>query len=389
MSPEFYSKNRSSLATNVPGKIIVIAGNTLMQRVGDDSFPFRQESNLLYLTGLTEPNICLVMNTENGEEFIMIDPKPEIQTIFEGGINETDIKATSGVGQIKNFSDGLTYIVKNAKNEVLSNIPKDWEKTSFTQNSFRQTVQRRLRARSIKISDVSLEIAKLRMVKQPQEIATITKAVSITKKALTVAESALSHSKNESQLESIITIEFAGAGVAHGYEPIIASGHNATTLHYRKNNSFYKMGDVVLFDVGAEVANYSADISRTYVAGSGGPNNMGAQVIASVSRAQAELVEAVKPGTTWKQLHELSEKLIGQSLVDMRVITSMSDVRKYFPHAFGHYLGLDVHDTGDYSAPLQEGMILTVEPGIYIPEMSIGVRIEDDILVTSTGAKML
>ena len=142
----------------------------------------------------------------------------------------------------------------------------------------------------------------------------------------------------------------------------------------------------ILLDVGAEYAGYAADISRTYVKGK---NDRAAAVIAAVKNVQSNLIAQVKPGVTWNELSEKALDMVADELLALKVITNKKDAQKYFPHAFGHFLGLDVHDVGDYSQPLAENMVITVEPGIYIPEEAIGVRFEDDILVTKTGAKVL
>lgn len=384
---EFYKNNRANLAKLCPESIIIIAGNSLMQRTGDTNFIFRQDSNLLYLTGLLQPNTCLVINAKTGEEFIMLDKKTGTAEIFDGNFDESEISRVSGVALIKNYKDGLDYIVTKSKSStVMFNDALAWNKVDFTINNHRQSVKRRLQARRIKIENVSPNLANMRMIKQPQEIEAIEQAVKITKQALTLAEQGIASVKNEQLLLATINVSFAKQGVVHAYEPIVASGKNATILHYVKNNASINNGDVVLFDVGAEVSGYAADISRTYIKGQ---NTRAVEIIKVVQGIQAAIISQIKPGATWKGLSELALKLTAKELIRLKVITEQKDAQKYFPHTFGHFLGLDVHDAGDYTQPLAENIVLTVEPGIYIPEEGIGVRIEDDILVTKTGAKLL
>lgn len=383
-STDFYIQNRAKLRELAGNKIVVVAGNSLMQRTGDTNFPFRQNGDFLYLTGVTEPNCVLVINGKTGEEFIMVDAKTGVHKIFDGEYNAEEITKTSGISDIRTTNEGLNYITAHAKNIFMNagKIPQ----VEFTVNGYRAKIMQKIKRRGVATADVRPLIATLRMIKQPAEITAIQKAIAITKQALTEIEPLIQNAQNENELSSELNVRFAKAGVEHAFSPLIQAGLNTTILHYDKHNAPIGSNAVVLFDIGAEYQHYAADISRTFVKGT---NERAKTVIAAVTDIQKRLIAHVMPGRTWRELHEYSEQLTLEKLKDLGITDDPALVRQYFPHAFGHFVGLDTHDAGDYTVPLQAGMVITVEPGIYLPEEQIGVRIEDVILVTETGAKVL
>ena len=385
-SSEFYIKNRAKLRKQVGDKNIVVVGNSLMQRTSEVTFPFRQNSDFLYLTGVTEPNSALVINGKTGEEFIMVDAKIGIHKIFDGVYNPKEIASTSGISDIRTTLQGLSYISQNSNQGVGINHGPLVRKVDFELNGYRAVIARKLKARGVKLEDARLSIVSQRMIKQPVEIVAIQKAIALTKKALSEIEPLVQQAKNENDLSIELNVRFARAGVEHAFSPLIQAGLNTTILHYDKHNAPIANNSVVLFDIGAEYQHYAADISRTYIKGT---NERAAKVIAAVQDVQKRLIAHVMPGRTWRELHEYSEQLTLEKLKELGVTDDPGLVRQYFPHAFGHFVGLDTHDAGDYTMPLQAGMVVTVEPGIYLPKEQIGVRIEDVILVTETGAKVL
>lgn len=383
----FYKNNREALKNIAADSLVLIAGNSLMQRSADTQFSFRQDSSLLYLTGATEPNMCLLINPRTNEEFIMIDTKRGVAKIFDGIHDETTLKRISGIKHIITIADGLDYIKEHHnKQPLLFNEVTASNKVDFTVNDFRKKIKRRLQARQIKTAPVQPLLARMRVIKQPEEIHAITKAVQITFSALAKAEQAIQAVKNEHELLQIIDTQFITASVGHAYSPIIAAGSNANTLHYIANDGPISNGDAVLFDVGAEYEHYAADISRTYIKGT---NTRAQAVIDAVEQVQSAVINYIAPGITWK---DITNKLLDATSVALKklgIVHTPSEVRSYMPHAIGHFLGLDVHDSGDYSEPFTENMVFTVEPGIYLSSEGIGVRIEDDVIVTKTGAKIL
>ena len=175
----------------------------------------------------------------------------------------------------------------------------------------------------------------------------------------------------------------------HAFEPIVASGNNACTIHYVKNDSTIAKNFPLLVDTGAEFMNYAADISRTYLPANA-PTRQKERYLAV--REVADFARSImKPGMLMRDIEQQVEKRMGEVLIELGLIkiNETKEVRKYYPHAVSHHLGLDVHDLADYSVPLAENMVITVEPGIYIKQEGIGIRIEDDVLITNTGNKLL
>lgn len=386
-SSSFYKNNRDALKKIANDSLILIAGNSLMQRSADTHFAFRQESNVIYTSGISEPNVCILLNPKTNEEFIMIDEKQDTAKIFDGVHDASQMITKSGIKNIITVADGIKYISKYAgKHSILFNDVATGSKVDFTRNDFRAKIKRRLQAKKIKTTAVQPLLARLRSVKQLPEIQAIQKAVQITNGALQEAELVINNIQNEHELKQIIDKYFIDASVEHAYAPIIAAGNNANTLHYIANNKIISSGDAILFDVGAEVSGYAADISRTYIKGR---NKRAQQIIAAVQQVQTNLINYVAPGITWKELTNKTLDETSNALKKLGIIHTSEEVRGYMPHAIGHFLGLDVHDMGDYTEPLAENMVLTIEPGLYLPDEKIGVRIEDDVIVTKVGAKIL
>jgi Xaa-Pro aminopeptidase len=216
------------------------------------------------------------------------------------------------------------------------------------------------------------------MMKSDEEIARIEKAIAVTHQGITDLLAAVEPGIGEFQLDGILEQSFKRQGAQHmAFPPIVGSGEQTTILHYEKRNLVVKPGQLLLLDVGAEWDHYAADISRTVpVDGTFTPEQ--ARIYDIVYQAQSKAIEAVKPGVTVREVHEIARDVIRQAgYVDD------------FIHGTSHHLGLDVHDVADYGMALEPGMVITVEPGIYLPDVDIGVRIEDDVLVTRNGYRLL
>ena len=231
----------------------------------------------------------------------------------------------------------------------------------------------------------------MRMIKTADELDVMSQAAAITYTTLNEIENKLGLFESEKALEAEITKQFSLKGAAgHAYQPIIASGQNSCTLHYINNNQRIKNDSVILLDVGAEVSNYAADISRTFNVGN--LSSLELDVINYVKDVQREIIKEIMPGMTFRELaqsthHKIATQLVRLGAIDKKY--SKEDVSDFFPHGVSHFIGLDVHDVGDYELPLEENMTITIEPGIYWKEKGVGVRIEDDIVITKNGAQII
>jgi len=390
LNNEFFAENRRKLSAKLGDKgVVFIAGNALLQRSGDTNFPFRQESNFYYLTGVNEPSAFLVMDLAAKTAFLSLPIRQGIHAIFDGTQNLQDIKLQSGIDEILDITDGWKRLSKLNLKKIFSIVPLEDE--NILANPFPWICLKTLERDNVKCEDISKTIASMRMIKTANELDMMSQASAITYATLNEIENTLALFESEKVLEAEITKQFSLRGAAgHAYQPIIASGQNSCTLHYVNNNQRIKNDSVILLDVGAEVSNYAADISRTFTVGN--PTSLELDVINYVKEVQREIIKEIMPGMTFRELAQSAHHKIATQLVRLGAIDekySKEDVSDFFPHGVSHFIGLDVHDVGDYELPLEENMTITVEPGIYWKEKGVGVRIEDDIVITKNGAQII
>ena len=391
--PEFFKNNRHKLrelsSADAP---IVITANGLLQRNGDSAYPFRQDSSFWYLTGIELPDTTLVI--DKSKEYIILPRISPNEKIFGSDIDQPELSDISGIKVIYSADEGwqrLSELLKSVKQVATLGVNTPYsDHFGFYVNPARSALIAKLGEinKNLILDDLRPQLSHLRMRKQPQELESIRKAIGITINTLQTVSSRLKDYKFEYEVEADITQGFRSRGArGHAFEPIVASGKNTTTLHYQKNNQIMK--ELVVLDVGAEYELYAADITRTYALAK--PSKRLEAVHQAVKDVQSFALEHLRPGAMIKDNEKLIETFIGEKLRGLGLIKSVNkeSVRKYYPHSTSHFLGLDVHDVGDYNQPLEAGMVLTVEPGIYIPEEGIGVRIEEDVLITKTGAEVL
>lgn len=391
-SSSFFINNRKALKDNCSSNAVILSANGLIQKSADQAFHFKQDTNFWYLTGINLPDVLLVITSK--EEYLVIPKLDDNRINFDGDINYSDLSKISGIKNIYNEKIGWTKIKeeinKNQKVAALSPLPTRLKHLDFfTQPARRVLIQKLKRFnKNIEIEDIRPILARARMIKQDIEIEAIKKAIDITNSSLSevLLSSNLNKYKYAYEIESAINYGFRiRGGSGHGFEPIIASGKNATVIHFSGHDHELVKNQLIVVDVGCEYSFYTADITRTVVYGSATKRQK--EVYEAVKKVQKEAFKIIKPGILLKDLENKVEKLIGEQLIGLGLIKSLDKkaIRKYYPHSFSHSLGLDTHDSADYMMPLQKNMIITVEPGIYIPEESIGVRLEDDVLLTDNG----
>jgi len=227
------------------------------------------------------------------------------------------------------------------------------------------------------------------VVKQPQELDVMQSAINLTIEAMKKVQRSRERYKHEYEIEADITSLFKRKGSDHAFSPIVASGASACTIHHVANSNVVDPNGLLVLDIGAEVSNYAADITRTYAIGE--PTKRQRMIFDAVHEVQKFALSELRAGVLIKEYEKKVEQFMGEKLRELGLIKLIekTQVRKYYPHATSHFLGLDTHDVGEYDRPLAPGMVVTCEPGIYIPEEGIGVRIEDDILITSDGIRNL
>ncbi len=396
-TPDFFSSNRAKLKAMItPNTPVIITANGLLQRGADSSYPFSQDSNFWYLSGISDPDIVMVIDAE-GKEFLIVPIREGSRVVFDGQIDVGSLSEVSGITEIVNETSGWkrldAILEKSKKLATLAAAPPFIEQFGIYSNPSRAHLLDRLRrhVKDLEIEDIRPQLVDLRMIKQSVELEAIKTAIDITVETLkNVLSAPYGTYKNEYEIEADITHGFRHRGAdGHAFEPIVAGGVRACTMHNINNNFNLTRGELVILDVGSAVSGYASDITRVYSTDK--PTTRQKEVFRAVKETQEYAISLLKPRVSLRTYEHQVTKFIGRKLKDLKIIDKINEnnIRRYFPHATSHFLGLNVHDVGNYMKPLREGMVITVEPGIYIPEEGIGVRIEDDILITNDGAKVL
>lgn len=375
---------------------IVVTANGLLQRGADSAYQFSQDANFWYLTGIEEPDVILVMDGER--EFLIVPGREATREAFDGAVDIAALQAVSGIDDVLdeingwNRMDGLLTVQPAVA--TLANAPTYIAEIGMYANPARARLLKQLHnhVENLEVVDIRRELAHLRMIKQPAELAAIQMAIDITSETLNslLTASKMRRYRHEYELEADITRGFRMGGASgHAFEPIVAGGERACTLHNVANTAALVTGELVVCDVGAEVSHYAADITRTVAKGK--PTVRQQAVYQAVLESQQFALSLLKPGIKLRSYEKKVADFVGRQLKQLGLIKTLDHeaIRKYFPHATSHFMGLNVHDVGDYEQTLKPGMVLTCEPGIYIAEEAIGVRIEDDVLITADGHKVL
>jgi len=394
---EFFAGNRQRLRELFTGTApIVVSANGLLQRGADSTYSFAQDASFWYLTGIDEPDIVLVIDRD--KEYLIVPARSASRQAFDGSTDEDELTRRSGIKTIyddKAGWDQLAKRLKKVKHAATLAIPPTYvEHYGMYTNPARAALVTRLKNAKdgLELLDLSPHLVRLRMIKQPPELAAITKAINIT--IATIKEitkpAKLRRYALEYEIEADLSRGFRRRGAAgHAFEPIVASGARACTLHNVSNSGALSADELMIMDVGAEVDHYAADITRTISLST--PSRRQQSVHTAVLEIQRFAFDLLKPGVLLRDYEQQVEHFMGEKLRELGLIKTIAhdNIREFYPHATSHFLGLNVHDVGDYDRPLEPGMVLTVEPGIYIAREGIGIRIEDDIMITPNGIKIL
>ncbi|HSX46636.1 MAG TPA: Xaa-Pro aminopeptidase [Patescibacteria group bacterium] len=394
-SADFFAGNRlalrQALASDVP---IVLTGNGLLQRNADNNFPFRQDSSFWYFTGIDIQDAILVI--DGSKEFIILPKRQRHQEVFDGLHDLDELRKRSGITDWLDETEGWQQlhaaVAKRNTIAMLKPAPGYIKFYSMYSNPARQRLLQRLRRRhsGLKIEDLRQKVAHLRMIKQPVEIAAIQRAVDITLESLADVKSKFLAYDYEYEIEADLTQGFIRRGaMEQSFTPMVAGGMNACVIHHMSNTSPVNDVRFVLFDIGVEYEHYASDISDTVWRV---PRNSREEAVYQVLlEARDYAFSLLKPGVVFREYEKQCETFMGEQLRKLGLISELErePIRHYFPHRMSHHVGLDPHDSEDYDHPLSAGAVVAVEPGIYIPEEGIGVRIEDDVLLTKTGVQNL
>ncbi|AWB68388.1 Xaa-Pro aminopeptidase [Saccharobesus litoralis] len=412
----FQSRRQQVLTQMVTNSVAIIPSNVEVRRSRDTEFLFRQDSDFWYLTGFNEPDSWLVLTKDSqgmSQHILFCRAKDKMAEIWQG-------RRLGAEAAKQKFALDNAFAVSELDNQLLELLDKKtcvyWP---FGEHEFAdvkvQSVLNRLRSQGKvrkapnELKDLRSILHEMRLIKSEQEIAIMRQAAQISAQAHIRAMQFVEPGKFEFQVEAELHHEFAMQGArSPAYGSIVAGGDNANILHYTENQDELQNGDLLLIDAGGELQGYAADITRTFPV-NGQFTEPQALLYQLVLDAQTESMRLIKPGNTIKQATDKAIEVIAQGLIDLGILSgTLSQVieqktyRQFFMHGLSHWLGLDVHDVGEYKLddqdrPLLPGMVLTVEPGIYIAKgaevdpkwQGIGIRIEDNVVITEQGYENL
>jgi Xaa-Pro aminopeptidase len=401
-----YTARRAKLAAQVDAPILLWSFTG--REESSQAYVFRQEDNFYYLTGHNEEAAGLIImpalpsgggtipvtSWDGPPEILFLPPKNPAKEKWNGlrmSPSDPGIQARTGFASVLPFPEMRATLERLAKiyptiytilpyEKENGGYPHEKEVVDWIHTSVPQT----------KVRDIRSNIEDLRQIKSPGEIAYLTQAIELSVDAQLAAMRMMRPGLHEYEVAAkMVEVHAMGGSEAEGYAPIVGAGPNSTALHYDKLARKIEDGDIVVLDVGAQYSGYSADITRTLPAnGKFTPRQR--EIYEIVLGAQNAALAAIKPGMDYcqrgsKSVYKIAYDYINSHGKDLHG----KSLGQYFIHGLGHDIGLDVHDPGEYCKPLEPGMVVTVEPGIYIPEENLGVRIEDDILITETGYKFL
>jgi len=401
----FADRRKQFASKMVPGSVAIFCSNDAMHRNGDQTFPFRQDSDLFALSGLDQPGTLLVLypdaRQEAWREMAFILPQDPQHAIWNGHRYSTrEARQVSGIQSVyvtTRWDRIMQPIFKSVHTIYIHPHREDTRDQLLTTPNDRMAAQLRkefpehtfLHARSI-LNDRM-------MVKHPVELVLMQRAIEVSHQAFLRAAQTLQPGMKEFELEAEINYTLSKHGCLHAFEPIIASGASACTLHYVRNDRSIRKDELVLLDFGAEYAYMASDVTRILPA-SGHFTKRQREIYLAVLRVLDEVTLLMRPGITLPELNQEAGSLIDRELLRLKLITAHDLRRKdhapprrrdYFMHGVSHHLGYDVHDKYIRTAPLKSGMVLTCEPGLYIAEEGIGIRLENDILITRGKPRIL
>ncbi|MFT5873712.1 MAG: Xaa-Pro aminopeptidase [Clostridium sp.] len=396
MKKKLFSKNRKNLWDKLEeNSIILMFAGEAPYKSADETYAFTPNRNFYYLTGIDREKMILMLVKINGkvEETLFIQKNDPVMARWVGEkMPEVKAKEIYGIENIKfleEFEVTFGMILDKSK---IDNLCLDLERQQFhtsmtSPQRFASDVIERYPYLTIR--NIYHEIASLRLVKSEEEIELMRVAIDITDRGIKTLMKNSKADMREYELEAYFDFTLKSNGVIdYAFHTIAACGKNATILHYDQNNSELEDGKLVLFDLGAQYKYYNADITRTFPV-NGKFTERQKQVYNVVLMAQEAVTAIARPGILFSVLNETAKKVLAAGCIELGLIKEASELSKYYFHGVSHYLGLDTHDVGSRDVKLKTGMIVTNEPGLYIEEENIGIRIEDDILITKDGCENL
>jgi len=381
-----YKERRKKIKEILKNKSILIVFSGKAPRKSEDSFyKFYSNRNFFYLTGITRENFIYIYNNIDQEEILFIQkPNEKTEKWYGRFLKEDEAKAISKIDNIKYNQELSNYLVNLLKDNDIENVYldiKNWESDEPLTESQKFSKVLIEKYPHIQFKNTNKELENLRLIKDDNEIKLTQKAINITKEAIDNMMKKSKEGMYEYELEANYDYILGINGVTTSFDTIAASGENAVILHYISNNSKTKENDLILCDLGVKYKEYNSDITRTFPV-NGKFTNRQKEIYEVVLEANKEVIKNSKPGKTLTELNEIAKEILYKGCKEIGLLKKKEELSKYYYHSVSHFLGLDVHDVGGKKILLKKGMLITVEPGLYIEEEGIGIRIEDNILIT-------
>ena len=403
INKSLFETNRAKFTTKMkPHSLAVFNSNDIYPISADSTMPFEQHRDIFYLSGVDQEESILVLfpdcPKEKHREILFLKETNDHIAVWEGEkLTKEKAFETSGIKTVYWLQDleKIMFEIMTQCDTIYINTNEHYRanvETETREDRFTKWLKNKYPAHAVAKSNPILQ--RLRSVKEPIEIDLIQKACDITEKGFRRILDFVKPGVWEYEIEAEFIHEFLrNRSKKFAYTPIVASGNNANVLHYVENNQQCKSGDLILLDVGAEYANYSSDMTRT-IPVSGRFSERQKAVYNAVLKVKNEATKMLVPGTDWAQYHVEVGKLMTSELLNLKLLDK-ADVqnedkewpayKKYFMHGTSHHMGLDTHDYGILTEPMQANMVFTVEPGIYIPDEGFGIRLEDDVVIQKSG----
>ncbi len=393
---EFVKSNRKKFLENLnEGEMAIFFNGTAPNSTADSHYPFRVDKNFFYFTGIKEEEFILTLGKIKGKEVVTLfikKPNPDLEKWVGRYLTKEMCIEISGIEKVKyldEFNEWINKAIVIGHFEILylDMFRNRFEVSSSKAEMFAKTIQDKYP--QVKIHNSAKIMNNLRVIKSEFEIKQLQDAIDMTKEGLVSVLKSIKSGDKEYQAVATFNYTIASLGAQReAFETIAASGDNAVILHYITNRDIMNDGELLLLDLGAQVNEYSADISRTYPV-NGKFTKRQKQIYNIVLKANEEVIKMIKPGLDFEELNKKTREILGEELIKIDLIKSIDELSKYYYHGVSHFLGLDTHDLGVRETKLKSGMVITVEPGLYIEDEALGIRIEDDVLVTETGFKVL
>ena len=393
---QYSARRKAMLGKMQESSMLILYSGEGVPASMDEGYPFEANHHFFYLTGLRRENMALVLVKAGGRESQVLfieEPVPTMERWTGKRMTIEETRAVSGIQDVR-YIDALNgFVGARVAREGIENAYFDCYRNAFADMDSYNLLRAKAFASAypaVRLRDVHPILARMRMVKDETEVALIRKAVAITDAGLRRMLSKLAPGQMEyqAQAEFEYGIRVAGAeGTA--FATIAGSGINGCMLHYGTNHCRIEDGTLLLVDLGAKTEGYRADITRTYPV-SGRYSERQKEIYAIVLEANRAVAGAAKPGVTLRELNDVCKKVLAEGMMRIGKIASEDEIGKYYMHGVSHHLGIDTHDAAmDEYKGLEPGMVITDEPGLYIDEEAIGIRIEDDLLITQDGCEVL